>query len=366
MNSIIIPHMGTVAPTLPPPAARLKGLTLPSGWVVTEEIQRVPGATGGQFSCGYKVQRDGKIAFLKALDYSKAGEIAAATGIDVLTALQALINGYQFERNLLRDCKQKRMDRIVMALEDGSVRVDTGTFGEVNYLIFEAADGDVRKHLSLFQNLNVIWILKCLHHIATGLYQLHSAKVAHQDLKPSNVLVFDADLSKVADLGCASIEGTISPRDGCEFAGDRTYAPPELLYRSMDPDWRRRRQAADVYHLGSMVTFFFCGVSMTAMILDKMPADHLYTVWGGSYSEVLAEIRDAFGLALEEFARNVPGEQLRRTLREAVSQLCDPEPLRRGHPSNRRGSANPYSLERYVSLFSHLAQRATIGILEKK
>jgi hypothetical protein len=115
-----------------------------------------------------------------------------------------------------------------------------------------------------------------------------------------------------------------------------------------------------------MVTFFFCGVSMTAMILDKMPTDHLYTVWGGSYSEVLAEIRDAFGLALEKFSGNVPGEQLRKTLREAVSQLCDPEPSHRGHPSNRQGSANPYSLERYVSLFSLLAQRAAIGILEKK
>src|SRR5260370_13203258 len=129
--------MGTVAATHPPPAARLKGLTLSSGWVVTEEVQRLPGATGGQFSCGYKVQKDGKIAFLKALNYSKAEEIAQATGIDTLTALQALINAYQFERNLLQDCKQKRMDRIVIALEDGSVKVDSGIFGEFNYLIFK-------------------------------------------------------------------------------------------------------------------------------------------------------------------------------------------------------------------------------------
>jgi serine/threonine protein kinase len=358
--------MGTATPTLPSPAARLKGLTLRSGWVVTEELPRLPGATGGQFSCGYKVQKDGKTAFLKALDYSKAKEIALATGIDTLTALQGLINAYQFERNLLWECKQKRMDRIVVPLEDGSVTVDTGDFGEVNYLIFEPAEGDVRKHLSSFRNLNVIWTLKCLHHIATGLYQLHGAKVAHQDLKPSNVLVIDSSVSKVADLGCASIQGTISPRDDYEFAGDRTYAPPELLYRSIDPDWGRRRQAADVYHLGSMVTFFFCGASMTAMILANMPPDHLYTVWAGTYPQILAEIRYAFGLALEEFSRSVPGEQLRRTLREAVSQLCDPEPSRRGHPSNRWGSANPYSLERYVSLFNLLAQRAAIGILERK
>ena len=54
-------------------------------------------------------------------------------------------------------------------------------------------------------------------------------------------LLYTSNVSKVADLGCASIQGTISPRDDCEFAGDRTYAPPELLYRSIDTDWRRRR-----------------------------------------------------------------------------------------------------------------------------
>jgi serine/threonine protein kinase len=358
--------MGTSTPSLPSPAARLKGLTLQSGWVVVEEVQRLPGATGGQFSCSYRIEREGRQAFLKALDYSKAEEMALVAGIDIPTALQYLVQAYNFERNLLQECTRKRMDRIVMALEDGSVRVDAGPFGTVNYLIFEQADGDVRKHLSLNRNLDVAWILRCLHHIATGLYQLHSAKVAHQDLKPSNVLVFGGQLSKVADLGSASVQGTTSPRDHVRYAGDSTYAPPELLYGYQDPEWIRRRQACDVYHLGSMVTFFFCGVSMTAMILRNIPSDHLYPVWGGTYSEVLPEVRDAFGIALREFSVNVPGDKLAQALREAVSQLCDPDPMRRGHPSNRTGVANQYSLERYVALFNLLAQRAAIGILESK
>jgi eukaryotic-like serine/threonine-protein kinase len=327
----------------------------------------LPGATGGQFSCSYKVERDGQIAFLKALDYSKADEMARLMGTDIPTALNALTQAYLFERNLLQECKRKRMDRIVMALDDGEVRVDPGTFGVVNYLIFEPADGDVRTHLSLTRDLDTVWILRCLHHTATGLHQLHSAKVAHQDTKPSNVLVFDNETSKVADLGCASIQGTVSPRDQYECAGDMTYAPPEILYHSIDPDWSRRRQAADVFHLGSMVVFFFCGVSMTAKILENMPPDHWYQVWGGTYAQVLAEVRNAFGLALQQFAASVPGERLRDVLRETVSQLCDPDPLQRGHPSSRIGRvSNPYSLERYITLFSLLAQRAAIGILERK
>jgi serine/threonine protein kinase len=329
-------------------------MTLQSGWRVIDRIQAQPDGTGGFFSCSYIVERNGSKAFLKALDYSKAEEIAKQSGVDIPTALQYLIQAYNFERTLLKQCAQKHMDRVVVALEDGSIRVDDGVFGTVNYLIFEPADGDVRNHLAVAARVELAWVLRCLHHIATGLYQLHSASVTHQDLKPSNVLVFDSKVSKVADLGSASIKDAVCPRDNEEVAGDRTYAPPELLYGYQDPEWSRRRQACDVYHFGSMVVFFFCGVGITAMTLQEMPPDHLYRVWGGTYAEILVEIRDAFGRALQKFGANVPGQKLRVALREAVSQLCDPDPLLRGHPLNRRGVANQYSLERYVALFSLL------------
>src|SRR5579884_2655268 len=187
-------------PVLPaPPAARLEGLTLQSGWRVVKLMDIPPGATGGQFSCPYLVEKDGRQAFLKALDYSKAEDIAAQAGVDIPTALQWLIAAYNFERNLLQECARKRMDRVVVALEDGAVKVDNGVFGTVNYLIFEPADGDVRKHLAAATAIELRWILRCLHHIATGLHQLHSSHVAHQDTKPSNVLVFEGIVSKVAD-----------------------------------------------------------------------------------------------------------------------------------------------------------------------
>ena len=356
--------METAAEQQLSPAARLAGLTLDSGWHVVERVPPQDGATGGYFSCSYIVEKNSRTAFLKALDYSKAVEIAKQNSVDLPTALQCLIQAYNFERSLLQRCAQKRMDRVVVAIENGSIPVDQGVFGTVDYLIFEPADGDIRKHLALAPRVELAWILRCLHHIATGLYQLHSANVAHQDIKPSNVLVFERKISKVADLGSASIKGVECPRDAVNCAGDRTYAPPELLYGRQDTEWNRRRQACDVYHLGSMVVFLFCGVGMTAMILEHLPREYHYQIWRGSYAEVLAEVRDAFGRALQECESNIPGDRLRVALREAISQLCDPDPSLRGHPLNRRGVTNQYSLERYVSLFNLLARRAEIGILE--
>src|SRR5271163_4759047 len=127
-----------------PPAARLEGRRLQSGWRVTKLIPKQPGQTGGCFSIPYVVEKDGRRAFLKALDYSQAEQLSQQSGIDTPAALQILIEAYNFERNLLKECNKKHMDRVVVAIEDGSIKVEDGVFGTVNYLIFEEADGDVR------------------------------------------------------------------------------------------------------------------------------------------------------------------------------------------------------------------------------
>jgi serine/threonine protein kinase len=61
--------------------------------------------------------------------------------------------------------------------------------------------------------------------MATGLHELHSQRIAHQDLKPSNVLVFSQREAKNADLGRATLRGQVGPFDEFPVAGDLSYAP---------------------------------------------------------------------------------------------------------------------------------------------
>jgi hypothetical protein len=103
-----------------------------------------------------------------------------------------------------------------------------------------------------------------------------------------------------------------------------------------------------------MVVFLFTQVSMTALLLAHIePCYH----WKHNLNlyEVLPYLRDAFGNALRQFQDKLP-DPLKKDLTNAVSQLCDPEPLRRGHPLARIGHHDPYSLERYISLFDRLAK----------
>lgn len=342
-----------------PPAYRLRGMLLDGGWRVEDRVEPPPGATGGNFSCGYHVRRsDGTRGFLKALDFSRA-----LRERDPARELQKLTEAYNFERGLLEQCKARRMDRVVQAIEDGAVEVDQSAIGRVQYLILECADGDIRARLHLLGRLELAWKLRSLHHIATGLHQLHGQHIAHQDVKPSNVLVFDGRVSKIGDLGSASIRGRDCPRDGRAFAGDPAYAPVEALYGYRDPEWTVRRQGCDLWHLGSMAVFLFTGSTMNGLILGELPASLRPDNWTGTFADVLPYVVDAFGRGVDTLGHHVTDLRLRSDLQEIVRQLCSPDPKLRGHPLTRAQAGDRFSLERYVSWFNLLARRAEIGIL---
>jgi serine/threonine protein kinase len=260
----------------------------------------------------------GKVAFLKALDFRAAFE----RDTDFIEKITVLFN---FERDLLGECDRRNMDRVVKAIASGTVRDPSNPFALVPYLIFEAADADIRVHLDTSRTRpSLSFKLRAIHHVATGLKQLHSAEIAHQDLKPSNVLVFYVNqaltISKVADLGRASRSGYSSPHDEELFAGDPNYAPPEILYAHIDPDWARRRIAGDLYMLGGLVSFIFCQTTSIASLLSALPVGFWPGNWGGTFEDVLPYLINSFAQSVELFARDIPAK-LRGRLGASISAI---------------------------------------------
>ena len=137
----------------------------------------------GRIPCS--TRDDGRKGFLKALDYAKAFSQHKPVSI----ALQELTESINFEKYVLARCRDRRLDRIVISIADGTYIDGQPGVDTVEYLIFELADGDVRKHMKVVDKLDVHWRLKTLHHISTGLNQLHRNDIFHQDIKPSNILV---------------------------------------------------------------------------------------------------------------------------------------------------------------------------------
>ncbi len=341
------------------PAKQLKGKKLEGGWTVLDFALRKPNATGSHFSQGYIVAHgDGRRGFLKALDYT-----AALQSPDSALALQAMVNAYLFEKALCEKCQH--LSRIARAVASGATKC-SNPFDKVEYLIFELADGDIRSQLDAQQQLDTVFIHKMLHGVATALSQLHNANIAHQDLKPSNVLVFrTANISKICDLGRAWDKNSPAPHDTCEIAGDSTYAPPELYYRAIPDDERARRFGCDLYHLGSLIVFCFARVNINSLLAKHLADDHLPGAWGGTYAEVLPYLHAAMDEALNDFRRFAP-EPHRNELVQFVAELCNPDPHRRGRLYPYSKGLHRYALSYYVSRFDRFAHEAQLYLIKSK
>jgi serine/threonine protein kinase len=220
-------------------AEQLVGLLLDDGWKVIQRLTQTS-STGGHFSVPYLVHdSDGKVHFLKAFDFSQAFK----SGCDTIRELQSMTALYDHERSILDHFKTKRLSHVVTALKHGYVRVPgmSTVKGTVYYLIFELADRDVRTQVDIDKRLDCLWCLRVLDDVTLGLWQAHRQAVAHQDMKPSNVLIYNNRASRVADFGRASRRGMPVWVDGLQVPGDVTYAPPELRYSWLHPDFVVRR-----------------------------------------------------------------------------------------------------------------------------
>lgn len=336
------------------PAALLEGITLDDGWLVGPRLQRKGWSTGSLFSFGYSVSHpDYGSAFLKALDYSEA-----LASPDVPASLKRLTEAYVHERELLERCRRAGLSKVVLPIAYGQITLPEHLI-PVNYLIFEKADGDIREQFAALDAFDLAWMMRVLHNTATGIQQLHGEGMVHQDLKPSNLVTFKSvDTTKIADLGRGEHQGSIGPFAEDQVAGDWAYAPPEQLYGYRPPDWGARRRSCDLYHLGSMVSFFVLGMATTPGILARMDEAQYPGKWADSYAAVLPFVRDAFNDLARDLESALP-DWCRMRLSSAFRELCDPEPSRRGHPkakSSRHG--DPFSVDRYVSLFDLVAKRA--------
>lgn len=334
----------------------LEGRTLKTGWEVLEKTKIKPGGTGGNFSVCYIVKKDNQIGFLKAintLSFLKAGE-------DLLKAQTDMLVTYNFEKEILTKCKNKNLSKVSKLLEASFENIEGYIIQGVYYMIFEKANSDVREHLSFTNLVDNAWKLRSLHNIATGIKQLHSIDISHQDLKPSNVLVYDKKISKVGDLGRALSEELNAPHSVFDFSGDPRYAPPEVFHKYVLPDWKDKVFSIDCFLLGSMATFYFTGQSMLALLGSKInPSINITTL---DFENALPYWINAFDEALIVVKDHIEDIEDQNKLLEAIKMLCYPDPRKRGHIKNLKSVGNKYQMERFVEVFNLLARKAEYKI----
>lgn len=326
-------------------------------WKVIEKVQN-KGSTGGFFSVGYIVEREeGKRFFLKALDYS-----SAMNNPNPVVTLHNMTESFLFEKDLLTRCGDKRLKYVIKIIDSGSYVLpedypdrEKYAIPNIDYMVFEKAEQSARALIDLSKEFDSAWALRSLHNTAVGINELHNIQVAHQDIKPSNVLLFNnKGISKIGDVGRSSVIDTSAEHDTFAIAGDANYSPFELHYGVDIPEWKIKRFSCDMYMFGNLVYTYFNNVSITTAVFNKLPLSSLPANWTDDYDSVLPQIEMAFSECLHDF-NNAIDPPLRQELVSMVAELCCPRLESRG--DSKELGVQRFSMQRYISKLDYLARK---------
>ncbi|HCV05074.1 MAG TPA: hypothetical protein DG048_20775 [Pseudoalteromonas sp.] len=312
------------------PSTNLVGMKTECNWEVIQRIDTQQ-TSGGNFCTRYLVVNpQGKIAFLKAMDLSRAFKEE-----DELKALQTLTSEYLFEQEILFFCKDKKLPNVVTPISAGQIVNNQfpAPLNKVYFIIFEKAECDMRE--AFLKAKPSIWreFFKAMHHVCLGIEQLHMNGIAHQDVKPSNILHFKEFKSKISDLGRVTDDKGKSPFIKYYYPGDMRYAPIEVHYRVRYPTFQHR-YLCDLYAVGSLIYQTIMGPSVTASLASESTLLN-QQIFSVSYDESLPVHITAFSTLmsrLHDECRKLFTPQISDAIVIAISEMCHPDFRKRGSP----------------------------------
>ena len=353
-----------------------------NGWQVKTQLSKpnkTIGETGGNFSICYIVEKDGVDFFMKVIDFSKCYKGPLPRNVTRAQYIERCTREFNYEKALSSYCNENRIRSVISYIDDGDITLDDFTFGDVSYIIYEKADGDIRKILLFSSSLvfseklqSITVKLKSLHDIAVGIQQLHQNLVSHQDVKPSNILSIN-NKSKIGDLGRSLC---MSPLINCpysyKFNGDMGYASPEgILDWSVGTKSKNQLYQIDNYMLGSLIVFYICGVSFNTLMSNHLPKSVSFLDMaraGMTYDDAKPYLINAFHYALLDFEKDIPIDEIKEELTRIVEYLCNPDVEKRGHPKNlsSKNQTPNHDLIRVYTELDKLYKKTQIELLKLK
>lgn len=135
--------------------------------------------------------------------------------------------------------------------------IDVGESGGYHYFVMEYVEGKtVYDDLSNGQPYPEPIALKIAIQIAHALLHAHEKGLIHRDVKPKNVMITNAGVAKLADMGLAreAADEAAAQMEAGRAYGTPYYISPEQIRGEMNIDYR-----ADIYSLGATLYHMVTG-----------------------------------------------------------------------------------------------------------
>lgn len=341
------------------PKNHLEGRTLKSGWTLGEQVLPSSGSSGSNFGAGYKATRGGEIAFVKAIDF-----VGALSAADPLEALGRLSAEATFEKDVLAYCADKGMTKVMRYYGHEYVSADgtNNPMTNVSCLIMEAGEQDLRRLVNGTGLAACAWNLQVMQDVSMAVAQLHGGGIAHQDIKPSNVISVSekaskqAQTMKVADLGRVVRRDRNGPFDTRSWPGDLRYSPPERWYSFVPPNWIDARDASDAYMLGSLMVYLFTGATLQSLVSPLIPEPFKPGKWSGGFDQdLLPVLVDIHARVLNTHLKPALLPDIADSIMAIAKDLTQPDPLLRGDSKARRQIGRPVGVDRIHQKLRNLA-----------
>lgn len=121
-----------------------------NGWKVVLKLEAPDsskGETGGNFSICYVVQKEGTEYFMKVLDYKQCMTRRLRPGDTRVAAVARATQEFNYEILLSKRCHEKKIKNVISYLDGGEIELTSYMFPTVSYIVYEKADGNIRKIL---------------------------------------------------------------------------------------------------------------------------------------------------------------------------------------------------------------------------
>ncbi|MBR6938053.1 MAG: hypothetical protein IKH63_10865 [Prevotella sp.] len=352
----------------------LEGKTI-GGWKVGNQI--VSSDKTDKYALFYEVRKDGGSAVMKVLNYNECHNGPLNGAHDRASLIARETGAFHFESSLAKECTKHRMGNVIRYIDSADIELSDYPIKTVSYIIYEMSEGKIGDFLKFSLKTDfvvdlgmLVEKLKSLHQVTKGVRQLHTKLIAHHNITPQSVEVFDANtLSKVGGLQKSRTHQELlhSPVSARLFDGDYTYAPPEAYFNYKMSEEMSTYYQIDNYMLGNLIVYYLSMMNLTTLISNKCP--YSLSHWaskGADYNDVLPAIIAAFNQSIEEIKSSICVEELREPIAQIIEGLCHPVPEKRGYPGGFSKPQANADLQRVLSKLDVLYNKAQLILYTRK